>query len=248
MQAKPIIFNGDMVRAILDGRKTQTRRVINLLHGDGWKFEAADGGRFVLGKITSPHPKKGKFGVFMRREIHPGSGKHEHDIVPCPYGQPGDLLYVRETFIGPLWPDDERWPDDGYTTQYCRYAADGGGCPEYENADGEIRSAWTPSIHMPRWASRITLEITDVRVERLQDISEMDARAEGVKPSRRAIGPDEAVSCWWDYLRNEPNYLSSRDSFASLWQSIYGDWDTNPWVWVIEFKPHLVNVDEFLKG
>ena len=212
MQAKPIIFNGDMVRAILDGRKTQTRRVVRGQSPNN-RVEVKHGGKMVQMHVTDAR-------------------------LSCPHGQPGDLLWVRETFTKtqhglPVYKSDAKDADGKYWPSVAF------------DKEGVI---WTPSIHMPRWASRITLEITDVRVELLQDISEMDARAEGVKPSKRAIGPDEAVSCWWDYLRNEPNYLSSRDSFASLWQSIYGDWDTNPWVWVIEFKPHLKNVDEMLKG
>lgn len=91
---------------------------------------------------------------------------------------------------------------------------------------------------MPRWASRIDLEITGVRVERLQDISGADAMAEGVRRSQRAISPDKTAPCFWDYLNNCPEYRTAADSYASLWESINGpgSWDANPWVWVVEFR------------
>ena len=198
-----------MVRAILDGRKTQTRRVVRGQLPNN-RVEVKHGGKWVQMHVTDAR-------------------------LECPYGLPGDLLWVRETFVGPLWPEDEEWPEDGYTPKYCRYAADGGGCPEYENLNGDIRSAWTPSIHMPRWASRITLEITGVRVERLQDISESDALEEGITYN--------------DIPNNGLDTMRARTWFRGLWSSIYGEesWHANPWVWVIEFNPHLKNVDEMLK-
>lgn len=225
-KTRPILFNGEMVRAILEGRKTQTRRILDL--PTGWDFKASEAGPCVLGRITSPHPKKNRFGAFIRREIYRDSGKFEHDIVPCPYGQPGDRLWVRETwfqkgqYVMPMWPEAE--PEDATWSgkKEAAYAADEPNL-QATGVFGELNWRKRPSIHMPRWASRITLEITDVRVERLQEISAGDAKAEGV------AAPD--LNGWCD----DDKWFSQ---FAWLWRSINGldSWDANPWVWVIEFK------------
>ncbi len=132
-----------MVRAILDGRKTQTRRVI-------------------------------------KEKLMRGEGAHVNN---CPYGKPGDRLWVRETWQGPLFYDEipEDWNSDKYKTpEYCYYKASGDSC-DFTDSDDNFVERWSPSIHMPRWASRILLEVTNVRVERLHDISEEDAIAEGLK-------------------------------------------------------------------
>ena len=130
---------------------------------------------------------------------------------------------MRETFQGPLVSEElfeeyRAYPEKFETPQYCEYAADGGARPEYCDLDDNLRHGWRPSIHMPRWASRILLEITSVRVERLRSMSQDDARAEGVIA---ASGPMEAGL-----------------AFRELWDSIYGEdsWRDNPWVWVVEFK------------
>lgn len=225
MKARPILFKPDMVNAILEGRKTMTRRIVKPLAGAGWRPETANGDTLRLGMITSPHPKKDKFGLFMRREIHPGSGKYEHDLVPCPYGAPGDLLWVRETW--------------GKGATRVMYRA---GCNHvYRPPDG-----WKPSIHMPRWASRLTLEITDVRVERLQDISESDADAECFGGNF----PGEVLPELFPGHLEQWSHLSITECFARLWESINGagSWAANPWVWVVEFQPHHMNVDAFLRG
>lgn len=204
MKERPVIFNGEMVRAILDGRKTQTRRVIN------------------------PQPTLSERTGFNWKGAAYGIGSTYRDTVrnfancfkTCPFGQVGDRLWVRETFQGPLIPEDELSeylganPDKFQSPAYCEYAADGGAKPEYVDSDENTRYGWRPSIHMPRWASRITLEITAVRVERLQDISKADAIAEG--------GTEHFNIDW----------------FGPLWASIYGvdSWNANPWVWVIEFR------------
>lgn len=219
---RPIIFNDEMVRAILEGRKTQTRRILDL--PTGWDFKADDSGHCILGTITSPHPKKNRFGALIRREIYKDSGKFEHDIVPCKYGKPGNQLWVREAHAFMPEPAYRRStgiyqqinPDDDYEA-----------CVYRENFDRARGFSWRPSIHMPRWASRITLEFTDVRVERLQDISEEDAEAEGARPSFLIPGSEKVSSspqCRW--------------GFHQLWESINGpeSWDVNPWVWVIEFR------------
>lgn len=221
-QTRPIIFKDEMVRAILAGRKTQTRRALKLQLAGGWEFGTASEKGIKYGWIRSPHPLRERFGVFIRRAVGTGSQRFEHSIIPCPYGQPGDRLWVREKFATHfIWDDlppshiDIENHADGF------FYGDGtlpGGCEDHQ------RGKWRPSIHMPRFASRITLEITGVRVERLQDISEADARAEG---------------CWYGKGGGEPDpAVCPENHFPTLWESINGpgSWDANPWVWVIEFK------------
>ncbi len=203
MKERPILFNSEMVRAILEGRKTQTRRVVKPQPCGGWAFDG------VYGKITSHHPQRGKFGAFLRRGV--GTPWPELGILPCPYGSPGDRLWVRETFFS------FRHAGVFSTASRIVYRADYSG-QEDEDYATECHG-WKPSIHMPRWASRITLEITDIRVERLQEISEKDAIAEGV-----VACPDMGITAVGEY--------------SLLWESINGkgSWDENPWVWVIEFR------------
>lgn len=192
MKERPILFSGEMIRALLAGTKTQTRRVVKLPNG---------------GYIPPSERKDPNGWRQLLRE--------------CKYGQPGDRLWVREAFQIMHRGDDWDIPI---------YRAD--------DIAGHINGGWRPSIHMPRAACRLVLEITDVRVERLQDISEADALAEGVKRSQRAVSSSAAVPCFWDYQRNQPDYRDARSSFSSLWESINGagNWDANPWCWVIEFK------------
>ena len=219
MKERPIIFSAPMVRAILSGAKTQTRRVVKRYSADciGW-FDDGDG-------------------LWVQRFIDPSSGspylKSWRDR--CPYGQPGDRLWVREAFSGPHCMD----ASDG-----CRAVPPSkwGDCSRiWYWADGNpTEGDWTrprPSIHMPRWASRILLEIVAVRVERLQDISEADAQAEGVERVVAGVG-------WRRYCDPDseevgvPPCGDARRSFRSLWKFINGDesWNANPWVWVVEFK------------
>ncbi|HCB9326976.1 TPA: hypothetical protein M2P62_001994 [Klebsiella variicola] len=203
MREKGLIFNSEMVRAILDGRKTQTRRPIK------WKQT-----RFT------------EIGEREDGSKWPWSEDAEHAFDfwhPCPFGSVGDRIWVRETFQGPLFDFDlmDSYCKDSTPfekSEFCVYKADGVPAPEFYDADDELHCCWRPSIHMPRWASRILLEITDVRVERLRSMSQDDARAEGVIA---ASGPMEAGL-----------------AFRELWDSIYGEesWKANPWVWVIEFK------------
>ena len=224
MKERPILFTGPMVRALLDGSKTQTRRVVKPQPDNGWGFD------WTYGRITSPHPKRGKFGAFIRRGV--GTDFPETDLIVCPHGMPGDRLWVREAWYcddyrvqqGPyLLPPDQNANDmreDG-TLVYC---ADDPAPYEQE------QPVWRPSIHMPRWASRITLEITGVRVERLQDISRSDAIAEGAPPSHPSI----------DRVSRELGFAMdfSRSWYGQLWEQINGpnSWAANPWVFVIEFK------------
>lgn len=187
MNEKPILFNAEMVNAILSGRKTQTRRIISekTLHLFG---VAASAG-----------------------ECHPielcDQRSQSYYLDFCPLGKPGDQLWVREAFAAGLCTESTLAYRATHKTE------------DLEEGWGETIK-WTPSIHMPRWASRINLLITGVRVERLQDISDADASAEGCKISSMQSG----------------DCLS--DMFARLWKSIYGEesWEANPWVWVIEFE------------
>lgn len=221
-----MIFNGEMVRAILDGRKTQTRRVMKVQPSDG--FHPTHNGYDldlnahwytpgVVDKNGYLQPaKKDVFGV-----------ADENEGYTCPFGAVGDRIWVREAFQGPLVSEEfleeyRAYPEKFENPEYCEYAADGGPRPEYCDLDDNLRHGWRPSIHMPRWASRLTLEITSVRVERLRDLSEDDAKSEGITP------PSGGVLPGWEY----------RINFRELWMSIYGsdNLEANPWVWVIEFK------------
>lgn len=193
---RPILFNGAMVRAILAGQKTQTRRAVAGVRGDNC--------------LTMRKPTKTKAGIVT----HVLDGA-ERGL--CPFGQPGDRLWVRETWTN-VW-DEERnqWTDP----ERYHYRADG---VEVAHVEGMERSPWIPSIHMPRRACRLVLEITAVRVERLQAISEADAIAEG------APAVTETSELRWQH------YVPHALGFINLWNSTGGDWDSNPWVWVIEFK------------
>ncbi|EGT9167410.1 hypothetical protein JE464_003468 [Salmonella enterica] len=194
MKERGMIFNAEMVRAILDGRKTQTRRPV--------KFPLIDKN---MGCELAGNELAGELAA--------------HNYWNSPYGKPGDRIWVRETFRVNSRATDvatlvyrasvrNSWTEQTHRVHVavCNKPA----TPE----------KWTPSIHMPRWASRITLEITDVRVEQLNDIRECDAKAEGGQTECTLIGD---------------KYYPG---FRSLWKSIYGEesWAANPWVWVIEFK------------
>ncbi|HBX6085278.1 TPA: morphogenetic protein [Klebsiella pneumoniae] len=185
MKERGMIFNGEMVRAILDGRKTQTRRAVKFpVHDKNLGCELA--GNELAGELSA--------GNYLNSA----------------FGKPGDRIWVRETWAeaGASAPDLKL-----YRANYPEHVPS-----IYENVPPAEEIRWTPSIHMPRTASRIQLEITDVRVERLRSMSQDDARAEGVIA---ASGPMEAGL-----------------AFRELWDSIYGEesWKANPWVWVIEFK------------
>lgn len=225
MKERGMIFNGEMVRAILDGRKTQTRRPVKFpVHDKNLGCELA--GNELAGELSA--------GSYLNSA----------------FGKPGDRIWVREIWAtlgnedgccvdweGNLCKGDERsaariyrasceqrpgdyglWsiPDDAYWKPHTK--------------EHKFEGAWRPSIHMPRWASRILLEITDVRVERLNAISQEDAQAEGMELTGwrpTYSDPDSGGEVWTPY-----------DNFAQLWESIYGEesWKANPWVWVITFR------------
>ena len=217
MTERGMIFNSEMVRAILDGRKIQTHRIIkDCTVGRDPISKFIQIGKKFIGCYPEDVPE-------LIREC-------------CPYGVPGDRIWVRETFQGPLFDFEqmEAYQEDSSKfkkPEFCVYKADGKPAPEFFDADDNLHCGWRPSIHMPRWASRITLEITGVRVEQLKSISEEEARSEGVARLREGF--------WKHYQPGWTQHqLSARGSFATLWDSIYGsgEWDRNPWVWVLEFK------------
>lgn len=197
MKERPIIFNTAMVQAILAGKKTQTRRAVK---GTG------------LDWLT---------GGFEPEYV----AAVENNL--CPFGQPGDLLWVRETFcIGRVDAEDgvEGQTDTVFISQ-CSGDTDVIH-KQWAIAAGVslVDVTWKPSIHMPRAACRLLLEVTAVRIERLQDISEDDAKAEGCDNEAEAA----AQGLGW--------YERPRRAFRRIWESIYSNWDANPWVWVVEFK------------
>ncbi|MEF2236643.1 hypothetical protein V3412_16585 [Pseudomonas aeruginosa] len=220
MKERPILFTGPMVRAILEGRKTVTRRVVK---------PQPD----FLGSMVDPNTPFKTLDAGL------------HARITCPYGEPGDRLWVRETWhVGK--PHDKTAPADilapllaegrGITVLYTAggwQSVGPAGREEPIYPDDQPLPDWAgkgrPSIHMPRWACRILLEITAVRVERLQDISKEQAKAEGVR---------DAGEGSFDVEDSKHFAADPRESFASLWSSINGEssWDANPWVWVVEFK------------
>lgn len=235
IKERPILFSAPMVRAILEGRKTVTRRAIKVQpHID------------VSGNFCVGNSNYGQDGY--------GNPVTKHFVNGCcPYGKLGDRLWVRETFalLGNEdgccidWHDNLVKGDERGAARIYRAS-----CPlgDYglnqipakaewkpDTEAMEYDGAWRPSIHMPRWASRILLEITDVRVERLQDITEAQAKAEGVRPMR--YGSDTWVS------REGPGNLvtpwpTAKEAFGDLWNSINGPhaWEANPWVWCVSFQ------------
>ncbi|WP_293373578.1 hypothetical protein [Nevskia sp.] len=186
MIARPILFSGPMMRALLEGRKTQTRRVV---------------------KFPAKPPLISTIDSWMVNGVRVGR---------CPYGQPGDLLWVREAHA---------MDDDGHRG-WPLFRADGASLPILPPSRKPAR--WKPGIHMPRWASRLTLRITDVRVQRLHDCSRGDAMAEGCPFANMQHGPDP------------------RRWYADSWESIngLGSWDANPWVWALTFGVIKASISE----
>lgn len=219
MKERGILFSAPMVRAVLDGTKMQTRRVAKLGEDEpvDWPCEPAE--RCSKCGTTSgrvcQEPSPGEV------HVHAPNGFNWRNVA-SPYGVPGDGLWVRESFRLRRDQDDKK-PSEDWWKSGAWYAADGpealpSGCG---GGAGKLR----PSIHMPRWASRIDLDVTGVRIERLQNISESEAEREGVELPRKWLpGKD-------------PTY---RHHFAALWDRINASrgfpWSANPWIWVVEFK------------
>ncbi|WP_336694419.1 hypothetical protein [Delftia acidovorans] len=204
MKERPILFSGPMVRALLAGTKTQTRRIVKPQPDSRPGMECT---RVLF---------KNRKGDVVLDEAAEAKEPRLCAIL-CPYGQPGDRLWVRETHN----------THGGLAT----YRADGDWIADYHREEPQQpRLRWVPAIHMPRTASRILLEITSVRVERLQDISEADAYAEGI----------EQTDFIEDAEHQEPatGAPPGRYAYRALWEDINGpdSWAQNPWVWVVEFE------------
>ncbi|MBV6321972.1 hypothetical protein [Duganella violaceipulchra] len=232
MKERPILFSSPMVRALLDGSKTQTRRIVKPDPGPYWNP--------TVGLYNPTVIKNGGYEA-------PGSeifgASDEIQGRKFPYGQPGDRLWVRESGIrsmlagsgdqrglfrhdvpvtpetGQYWVERTRAPGASYSVEGCSRAA------ALLSASAKV----TPSIHMPRWASRILLEIISVRAERLNDISDIDAVAEGIGLTPVAIGMK---------LTFPPSESMAVNAYRQLWEQINGEgsWADNPWVWCVEFR------------
>jgi hypothetical protein len=223
MKERPIIFSAPMVRAILAGAKTQTRRVVKLPAD-------AHSVRYWAPPLGRSQPGYADPGINYWTADKSAEGQRDgtlsNHLDRCPHGQRGDRLWVREA-----WSRDE---EDGALF----YRADVGTGNEADDwqrniDDGASGYRWKPSIFMPRCASRITLEVTAVRVERLQDISEADALAEGVSPKWEPGCSGRLMEAFGGF-----SFRPAASAYAELWEQINGSgsWDFNPWVWAIEFK------------
>jgi len=205
IKERPILFNAEMVRAILAGRKTQTRRALKDQDNYvSWNcatrvFESDYLRQFLPGADESSFVLQENSGELVDSKWQP---------VSCPLGKVGDQLWVREAFSA-------------------MGNHEGHALPIFYRADGEDGNKWTPSIHMPRWASRVSLGVIDVRVERLQDITEDGVKAEGLTMADVAVGSINAA-CKLGFLRYE---------FANRWSEAHkhAPWSSNPWVWVVDF-------------
>ncbi|EOV6201186.1 TPA: hypothetical protein RRT43_001105 [Klebsiella pneumoniae] len=232
MTERGMIFNGEMVRAILDGRKTQTRRIMK-----PQPEPCPRGGHWWPSNVF-------KTMLHVEEEMQNGKGGWGGLVGDaCPFGDVGDRIWVREAYRFPASLDDVSPTGVGEMAVATGYRKPW--APTFYEFTGTFSDGWKgfetppkvsdagklrPSIHMPRWASRILLEITDVRVERLNAISQEDAQAEGMELTG------------WRPTYSDPDsggeVMTPYDNFAELWSSIYGDesWKANPWVWVISFK------------
>ena len=221
MKERPILFSAPMVRALLAGEKTQTRRVVK-----PQPFVSLD----AISGWAIPVPKKCQGWARDFLDI-----KGPNIDAACPYGEVGDRLWVRETFMDLQGTGVEHRPDPLGPLHRYAYQADTPPGSRGDEARKEYGLKWKPSIHMPRAASRITLEVTGVRVERLNDISESDCWAEGIEEVMHDF--DDAAQI------DMANRLGcciedAKPLYALLWERINGkgSWDANPWVWVIDFR------------
>jgi len=218
MRERPILFSGPMVRAILSGAKTQTRRVV--------KPQPPMGCEYII---------NGAYSHALCRSIEnpdlwvPPTARSTDHRLPCPCGQPGDRLYVKERH--------EFVNTNEHGVLQCLYKADDALRDMFDAPYVPKMFRGRPPICMPRWASRITLEITEIRVERLNEIGEGDAKAEGIVPHRKGGW------CWEQPPKgiegtNHFGAKTARDAYSDLWESINGpgSWEQNPYVWVIAFR------------
>lgn len=209
---KPIILSTEMVRAILAGRKTQTRRIIKVQPTEP---------DLKIWRVADTTGRKKDVGILLWGKMVDFNLITDWNYFKCPY-QIGDILWVRETWTSDLVSDGE-----------------GEALINYKADIPELSGAWKPSIHMPKDAARIFLKVTGVRAERLQNISEQDAIAEGIEK----VGGTYSINPWRNYLRGKNGEMNMHcsspiRSFQTLWDLIHGSeaWSENPWVWVIEFE------------
>jgi hypothetical protein len=221
MKETGLMFKAPLVRAILAGQKTQTRRIAKT--------------EITMGRDSLLAPRRGRkhAPVYLLPE-------HAQDaIADCPYGQPGDRIYVRETFVqgheeDPITGRLRQWDEEGNDVPKTTWYRATDGAITWSDDDGwETNVPWKPAIHMPKALARIWLEVTGVRVERLQDISESDCWAEGIEEVMHDF--DNASQC--EMAKRIGCCIDdAKPLFAQLWESTGGDWAANPWVWVIDFK------------
>lgn len=249
IKTTPMIFNSEMVCALLAGNKVQTRRPVA-----DWqlplKTSADTDGLRYMSTAVKGRWGFGVFGATAEEAMDNYNGEYNCEN---PFGRAGSLIYVRETF---------GFSENGFNDiagQYCiEYKADDG-CgligPTIDNNDYmanlALKKGNTPSIHMPRWASRLTLKINSVRVERIQDISEEDAKKEGIKSYPFTPCDGFPVCDGFTHLQNDDGKSSLHQSavkaFEKLWSSVYpGSWNKNEWVWVIDFEVIHKNIDQVL--
>ena len=238
MKERPILFNAEMVRAVLDGRKTVTRRVVKPQPPSSVircnRYCELDGPEFLW-------MEQGRVGFEMAKGLCCPVGQ----TFKSPYGSPGDRLWVRETWQAAdcaqhIFECPPREIPSGNANVWYRadgelYVDDGDGCIAEDKHGNERTVTWRPSIHMPHWASRIQLEVVSVRVERVQEISRKDAISEGLT---KWLSPNNVIH--YGIQHADVWELDPRLTFKRLWDSInakrgYG-WDANPWCWVVEFK------------
>lgn len=233
MKARPILFSAPMILALLDSRKTQTRRLVK---------PQPNPCKTVNCSAATWSPSGGWHCTTCGNGIR--GAEHNYTGLPCPYGVPGDVLWAREA-----WRIHERFPDvarvryqaserRSWTEQHEDF-------PVHLAAGLKDKAGYRPSIHMPRWANRLTLEITDVRVERLQSISEIDAIAEGITV---LCPPDRDGRRHFGLPGFEIDEPTAARAYSKLWAMIHGpgSWISNPWVWAVTAPPIQQNVDAFM--
>ena len=238
LKERPLVLTTEEVNAVLAGHKTQ-HRVIVENPSNGFEFD------FNLSGLTTPAIgyMNNKFGLLTKREIHPNSNKFERGITPCPLGKVGDRLWVQEDFIPDPPAGHDAWEDEDSVTNYFQWDGCGSKLSEIPNRlrtsehviykagqDNPDSMMWFNALQMRKWASRLLLEITDIRIERVQDITVINAQAEGsplqisttyfASPFHKACG--EIMEWFKGYWNNKQSKMSS--------------YEANPWVWVIEFK------------